>query len=404
MRPHPKHIRVMKRYLTAFAFVAILFASAVTISGLISPEASAQSSVRPPEAPSAGAPASPGEGRIPDEAILVPEPGSDAGGVAVQGAASQAELWNQVRRGETFTVSIPDEKAAMLVQDGVSWQVARAEGSPLRTYSAYALGGILALLLLFYLIRGRIRIDHGKAGTTITRFAAIERFTHWLMAVSFIILALTGLNLLYGRDLIMPLIGKEAFAAITGFGKVAHNLVAFAFMLAIVMSFFMWISHNIPNRTDLKWILKGGGLLVKGVHPPAKKFNFGQKIIFWSVIVLGGSVSASGLALMFPFETAMFAKTFGWLNMVGFNLPTELTVIQEMQYAQLWHTIVAVAMIVIIVAHIYIGSVGMEGAFDAMGSGEVDLNWAKEHHSLWVEKEQAKAGKAAPPPEATPAE
>jgi len=125
-------------------------------------------------------------------------------------------------------------------------------------------------------------------------------------------------------------------------------------------------------------------VLVKGVHPDAKKFNAGQKLIFWSVVLLGASVSLSGIALLFPFETAMMGKTFAILNNFGFDLRTDLTAMEEMQYQTIWHTIVAVAMIVIIIAHIYIGSVGMEGAFSAMGSGQVDLNWAKEHHNLWV--------------------
>ncbi len=371
----------------AAALLALVWMFAVTVA--VPGDASAQSSVRPPEAPSAGAPAVPGAPRIPDAEPFEPEP--DAGALVPLGGFSDAELWNRLRRGEQFSVSIPDDKAAVLVQDaGISWEETRAAGSDLKTYGAYALGGILALLILFYLVRGRIRIDHGKSGAKIRRFTGIERFAHWTMAVSFIILALTGLNLLYGRELLIPLLGKEAYASITQTGKLLHNTVAFAFMLGIVLAFVMWVLHNIPNRTDLKWIAQGGGLLVKGKHPPAKKFNFGQKIIFWSVVVLGVSISLSGLSLMFPYELPMFAKTFAVLNMVGFELQTDLTAIQEMQYAQLWHSIIAFAFIVIIIAHIYIGSVGMEGAFDAMGSGEVDVNWAEEHHSLWVEEVRAK--------------
>ena len=134
-------------------------------------------------------------------------------------------------------------------------------------------------------------------------------------------------------------------------------------------------------------------------------------MIFWSVILLGGSLSASGIALLFPFETAMMGKTFAMLNGLGLglDLPETVTPMQEMQLQTLWHAVVAVVMIAIIIAHIYIGSVGMEGAFDAMGSGEVDLNWAKEHHGLWVEEEMAKGGAggskgASGGPSAVPAE
>ena len=87
---------------------------------------------------------------------------------------------------------------------------------------------------------------------------------------------------------------------------------------------------------------------------------------------------------MFPFQTHLFADTFAILNGVGFNLPTDLTLMQEQQLAQLWHGIVGLFLIVVILAHIYIGSLGMEGAFAAMGRGTVDENWAREHHAAWV--------------------
>jgi formate dehydrogenase subunit gamma len=135
----------------------------------------------------------------------------------------------------------------------------------------------------------------------------------------------------------------------------------------------------------------GGGIFAKGVHPPARKFNAGQKIIFWAVMIGGLSVSMSGIALMFPFQTSMFADTFALLNSVGFSLPTDFTAMQEQQMNQLWHGVVSLGLMTMILAHIYIGSVGMEGALDAMNSGMVDRNWAKEHHNLWVEEEDQKA-------------
>ena len=128
-------------------------------------------------------------------------------------------------------------------------------------------------------------------------------------------------------------------------------------------------------------------MFTKGSHPPAKKFNAGQKILFWLVILGGVSISLSGISLMFPFKFSMFSSTFAVLNLVGLGLPTDLTPMQEMQYSELWHAFVALGMVAIIIAHIYIGTLGMEGAFDAMGNGEVDRNWAKEHHPLWLEEE-----------------
>jgi formate dehydrogenase subunit gamma len=331
------------------------------------------------------------------------------------GGVSDPELWRALRYGSAdVTTTSGGFAATVLMQDGgMRWLEWRK--GPLATYGAWLLGGTLVLLALFYLIRGRIRIDGEKTGYTITRFKAIERFGHWLVAGSFILLAITGLLTLFGRFAIIPLIGKDAFAPVAHFSKWIHNNVGWAFMVGLIMVFVMWVAHNIPNKTDLKWIAVGGGLFKKGVHPPAKKFNFGQKLVFWGVIVLGASISVSGLSLLFPFEMPMFAATFEKLNAIGLpqlvglgTLPTELAPHEEMQFAQLWHAIVAFLMMALILAHIYIGSIGMEGAYDAMGSGEVELQWAKEHHGLWVEEmkeaEELAAAKHPSGDKAVPAE
>lgn len=319
-----------------------------------------------------------------------------------QGATSDSDFWRAIRDGEQGTVAFPNEKLGLLIQGpgqpqgseifgvqitaGELWRQMR--NGDVAKYGAYGMGGIIVLLALFFLIRGRIKIDHGRSGVTIERFNLIERIGHWLTAGSFIILGITGLNILYGKTVLIPIIGKDAFAFITIGAKWAHHLAGFAFMAGLVIIFIMWVRHNLPSRTDVTWALQGGGVLMKGVHPPAKKFNAGQKIIFWATILCGLSLSLSGISLLWPFDYPMFNKTFAALNMIGFSLPTDLSPIQEQQYAQLWHAMLSLFMICIILAHIYIGSVGMEGAFDAMGSGQVDLNWAKEHHSLWVEEVQ----------------
>ena len=218
-----------------------------------------------------------------------------------------------------------------------------------------------------------------------------DRFAHWLMAISFIILALTGLNILYGKYILLPLLGPEVFSSITIVGKIAHNFIAFAFMAGLGLSFVCWVIHNIPSKLDIEWLQQGGGMFDEKLHPPARKFNAGQKIVFWAVMLGGLSISLSGWALLFPYETKMMAKTFGMLNMIGFNLPTDLTPLHEQQLQQIWHGIVGLVLIVLVIAHIYIGSIGMQGAFDAMYSGKVDRNWAKEHHKIWVEEEDEKS-------------
>lgn len=265
-------------------------------------------------------------------------------------------------------VSIPDELSSGLIKPGnKGW--ADRHGGLVRLLTAISVVGILVVLVAFYAMRGKIRIDAGPSGMSILRFSAVERFAHWLMAGSFIVLALTGLNLVFGRTLVLPIVGEDAFGTLSTWGKVAHNYISWAFMLGLIMSFVAWVAHNLPDKVDGEWIRQGGGLFKKGVHPPAKKFNAGQKVIFWSVMLGGAALSFTGVMLLFP----------DWAGTQS-----------DWQLYQLIHGLVAAGLTAIVVAHIYIGSVGMEGAFDAMGSGEVDLNWAKEHHSLWVEEVEGK--------------
>ncbi|AEI93536.1 formate dehydrogenase subunit gamma [Roseobacter litoralis] len=316
------------------------------------------------------------------------------------GGASDPDLWRALRFDSAdITTQVQHPAATVLIQDTGMWWLQFREG-PLSTYGFGLILVTMASLVLFYLIRGRIRIDGEKTGRTILRFKSIERFAHWLLAGSFILLGLTGVISLLGRKFLIPALGPEAFSTIAIGAKWIHNNVSWAFMLAIVMIFFLWVVHNLPHRSDIYWLRKGGGIFGGG-HPPAKKFNAGQKFIFWSVIVLGGSISASGLSLLFPFELPMFAATFAKLNDFGIpqliglgELNTNLAPHTEMQYAQLWHSIISFILFAIVIAHIYIGSVGMEGAYDAMGSGEVEEQWAREHHSLWVEEVKAKEAQA----------
>jgi formate dehydrogenase subunit gamma len=300
-------------------------------------------------------------------------------------AVQEDKLLNALKEGDKITgrISIPDKMASSLIQPaGRDWRDFHRSKLPI--IGGVVILGMLALLAIFLMVRGRIRIHKGFSGKTILRFASFERFTHWLTASCFIILALSGLNVSFGRTLILPLFGAEAFSAISAYAKLAHNYLAFPFMLGLVIMFLIWVKDNIPGKIDLEWIKQGGGILSAGKHPPAKRFNAGQKGIFWIVIIGGTLMSVSGWFLLFPY------------------LPGNVTVLQ------IWtviHAVVAMLFIAAMLAHIYIGSIGMEGAFDAMGTGEVDLNWAKEHHSLWVEQEQTKAGAPSDnTPRAVPAE
>ncbi|WP_147127760.1 formate dehydrogenase subunit gamma [Shimia ponticola] len=338
--------------------------------------------------------------------------GNSAADIAAQlgtlGGASDPDLWRALRYDSAeVTVSAGGDVAKTLVQSGgMAWYEFRQ--GPLKTYGGWLLLGTIGALIVFFVLRGRIPVDGELTGRTVTRFKAVERFAHWLLAGSFILLGVTGLLVLFGRKFIAPTFGHEVNAFILTGSKFIHNNVSWAFMIALAMVFVFWVVHNLPDRTDIKWIAQAGGI-VGNAHPPAKKFNAGQKVIFWSVILLGGSISLSGLSLLFPFELPLFAKTFALLNdtglpeLAGFGtLPTALSPQEEMQFASAWHAIVSFVLMAIIIAHIYIGSVGMEGAYDAMGSGEVDEAWAHQHHSLWLEEMKAK--EKSPDSNATPAE
>lgn len=179
-------------------------------------------------------------------------------------------------------ISIPDDLASGLIKPtNRSW--ADKQSGIVRILSIAAVIGAVVVLALFYLIRGRIEVEGKLSGIRILRFTTIERFAHWLMAGSFIVLALTGLNLVLGRTIILPWLGEGAFSTLTAWGKISHNFVSWAFMAGLILSFIVWISHNLPDKVDKEWIAQGGGIFKKGVHPPAKKFNAGQKGIFWSV-------------------------------------------------------------------------------------------------------------------------
>lgn len=304
-------------------------------------------------------------------------------GLAVPVAAAEspkppplADVWRAVRLGEAGTVNnFPDPLRGRLIQSaGEVWR--NAHNDWLRRGAAVALIGVTLALAAFYRMRGMIRIEAGRSGRLIKRFNRVERFGHWLTAGSFLVLALTGLNMLFGRLLLEPLIGKAAFAWLTMAGKWAHNLGGFLFIAGLALIFLLWARDNLWDRYDWGWIKEGGGLLKKGRHPPAAKFNFGEKTQFWLVILVGSLVSATGINLLFPFAFA--------------DLP-------GLQVMQILHAAAAVGMVMAIMGHIYIGTIGMEGAREAMTTGYVDENWAREHHSVWVEDlAAAKTGRVKP--------
>jgi len=298
-------------------------------------------------------------------------------------AVSEEALLNALQGGQAIggRISIPDQSAANLIKpSGQDWR-ARHQGT-MFWLTILASLAVLMVLVVYYLVRGPIRVESGWSGVKILRFNSVERFAHWLTASSFIVLALSGLNLVIGRYVLLPLIGADSFAWVTQMGKLAHNYLAWPFMLGVALMFLVWVRHNLPQKGDGAWLAAAGGML-GGDHPPAHRFNAGQKILFWVVITGGAALSVTGVLLLFPGLGGDYAN---W------------------QLTQVLHGVIAAVLVAIILAHIYIGSIGMEGAFDAMGVGEVDLSWAREHHAYWVQ-EMAEEDSVAPSgARATPAE
>jgi formate dehydrogenase subunit gamma len=263
-------------------------------------------------------------------------------------------------------IDIPDAKASVLIEPaGRTWEYFHEV--LLHRVGAIVILGTVAILGLAYLILGQIRIAEGRSGKKILRFKALERFAHWLTAVSFVALALTGLNITFGKTLLLPLIGPDAFARVSQAAKYVHDFTGFSFAVGLVLITVIFFWDNRFEKVDLDWIKQGGGF-IKEKHAPAGRFNFGEKLVYWLSVAAGVAVSVSGFLLLFPF--------YG-VDIVG------------MQLAQVVHAVVAVLFVALILAHIYIGTIGMEGAFEAMGTGEVDLNWAKEHHDLWLAEQLA---------------
>lgn len=259
-------------------------------------------------------------------------------------------------------ISQPDKKLAVLQQpQGRTWRGLHNE--EIVFGGGIVIFGFSLLLALFLTLRGRVPLAEGFSGERVERFSAFERANHWVTAGSFVVIALTGLLLLYGQYLLKPLVGAGGYHLWATTSAYVHMAFAVPFVLGVLVMVVQWIRENGPSKLDVEWLKRFGGFLSdSGDNPSARRFNTGQKLIFWAVVLGALVLLISGLSLMFPFF---------WLGIAG------------MQWAQLVHAAVGLCLIAVIIGHIYIGTVGMEGAFDAMWRGSVDRNWAAEHHDLW---------------------
>jgi formate dehydrogenase subunit gamma len=289
----------------------------------------------------------------------------------VQQPGNNAPLWREVNSGTSFYTSIPGKQNGVLIQkEGQAWRLLR--NGPMTQYGGWGLVGVLLAISAFYLYRGQIKLREKRTGVMIERFTFMERAVHWTNAAAFVTLALTGIVMLFGKHVVLPIFGHTLFSWVAMLSKTTHNFIGPVFSATTVAIFLIFVKENFPKAYDLKWILGGGGLL-NDKHIPSGKFNAGEKVVFWGgVVVLGIIVTVTGYQL-------------------NFMAPTFDTVPAEMHQNWLWHVSAALGFIVIISGHIYIGTLGMEGALDAMKTGQVDEAWAKEHHEHWYD--DVKSGK-----------
>ncbi len=271
------------------------------------------------------------------------------------GQNSQSDYWRAIRRGED---------GILMQSRGEEWRLLRTDY--ILKYSGWTLLAVLGVIALFFVIRGRIRIKSGRSGKVVPRFTLSERVVHWFTASNFILLAISGLILLLGKPLLIPLIGKDANGLIASAALQGHNLFGPLFAVALVLLFFTFVRGNMLQLVDFKWMLKGGGFL--GGHVSSHRYNFGEKTWFWLVTLVGLLLAVTGIAMLVPWA-----------------MP-ELVYLQG---ATVLHGIGGVALIAFAIGHVYIGTIGMEGALEGMTRGTVDENWAREHHDLWHEEHLA---------------
>lgn len=259
--------------------------------------------------------------------------------------------------------------------------------APLQLYGLAALGGTVVLLFVFLGLRGRVPIDRGWGGMTIERFSAFERASHWVLALSFLVLAATGLATTFA-----PVIGTRfgiwGMSTLTASGRVLHNSAAFVFVFVLSVAFLVWLRHSLPHWRDAVWLSRAGGMMAKNTTPAAGMFNAGQKILFWALMLGGLGLIVTGAALLSPYRSGLASKTFGVLASMGVQPATgttNLTPAQEMHYARLWHGALAIGLTCVVIAHIYMRTFGIRGALPAMTSGQVDVNLARQHNGLWAE-------------------
>lgn len=286
-------------------------------------------------------------------------------------------FWNAVRGGEPGYSAIKGEGANVLVQSaGEDWRQFR--NSPLVSKLPWAIAVMAALLLLYHIFHGKNKLSATTlSGRMVPRWNMFERFVHWVVAISFIFLSITGMSMLIGKNILIPILGKAGFASWASASMTIHNVIGPVFSVGIVFMIVMWIWHNFPTLTDLKWLAKGGGMfsLEGDAHPSAGRMNAGEKIWFWILMTLGVAVCISGIIMVSP----MYPQ----ITIPGLDVARGL-----LQQASSVHVVAGVVWTAIALGHIYIGTAGTEGAYEGMSTGYVSEEWARQHHDIWFDKMQ----------------
>ncbi|MDP2034797.1 MAG: formate dehydrogenase subunit gamma [Polaromonas sp.] len=375
------------RVLTALVFVALGWSAAVSAQTAAAPAAPA--TVAAPAAAAAPAP-----GGIQSQNIFEVKPDAPADpNYAAQTNAERAKvqpgnnapIWRQVGAGVTGYSSLPKSEApeagnliqpfvqypgSRLTNAGEAWRQVR--NNWLIPYGGAILLIVVGAIALFYFGKGRIDLHGAETGRKIERFTPFERSAHWANAIAFCILAVSGIVMAFGKFFLLPIMGATLFGWLSYLLKNMHNFAGPLFAVSLVIVFFTFVRDNMPRRGDMGWLLKGGGLL-SGKEIPSHRFNAGEKLVFWGgVFFLGIIVVASGLVL-------------------DKLIPGLIYVRDTMQVAHMVHAVATVLMMAMFIGHIYIGTIGMQGAYDGMKTGYVDETWAREHHEYWYD--DVKAGK-----------
>jgi len=298
---------------------------------------------------------------------------------AVEQPGNNAPVWREVRKeGQEHYTSVKGRETGVLVQSaGDTWR--RIRNGPVTFYGGWLIVIVCLIIAAIYFGKGPIALHDKPTGRTIDRFSLAERWAHWVMGISFCVLGITGAIILFGKFVLLPVIGYTLFAWLSALAKNLHNFVAPLFIASLVVFILMYVKDNLPEKGDGAWLTQGWKMFA-GAHLPSGRFNAGEKVWFWAgVVILCLVVSVSGLILLFPNFDQVRAT---------------------MQQASVVHSVAAVLVIAFALGHIYMGTIGVEGAYRNMRDGVTDETWAREHHQYWYEEQ--KSGAAAAKAGATP--